>query len=287
MSLDVSFGASTWLWTSPFSTASAEELFPKIAAMGFDAVEIAVEDPSLIDGRAVASALSKHGLKAIVCGAFGPDRDLTHDDPAVHRACLDYIRDCLDLCVDLNAGFVGGPMYSAVGKARMVPPEQRRREWELAVINLRIACDLAAERGKLIGIEPLNRFESDLVNTSSDAVRMINDIGHPAARIVLDGFHMNIEERNIFDAITAAGDRLVHLQVSENYRGTPGTGQTRWDEYRRGLEAIGYRGCVSIESFTTDNQSLAGAVCFWRPMAESQDAFASQGIAFLRQWASE
>ena len=158
---------------------------------------------------------------------------------------------------------------------------------ELAVNNLRIACDLAAERGKLIGIEPLNRFESDLVNTSSDAVRMINDIGHPAARIVLDGFHMNIEERNIFDAITAAGDKLIHLQVSENYRGTPGTGQTRWDEYRRGLEAINYNGCVSIESFTTDNQSLAGAVCFWRQMAESQDAFASDGLAFLRQWAAE
>jgi D-psicose/D-tagatose/L-ribulose 3-epimerase len=283
MSLDVSFGVSTWLWTSPFTTTSAEELFPKISAMGFDAVEIAVEDPSLIDGRAVASALSKHGLKAIVCGAFGPDRDLTHDDPAVHRACLDYIRDCLDLCIDLNAGFVGGPMYSAVGKARMVPPEQRRREWELAVKNLHIACDLAAERGKLIGIEPLNRFESDLVNTAADAVRLIEDIGHPAARIVLDGFHMNIEERNIFDAITAAGDRLVHLQVSENYRGTPGTGQTRWDEYRRGLEAIGYRGCVSIESFTTDNQSLAGAVCFWRPMAESQDAFASDGLPFTEE----
>lgn len=287
MSLDVTFGASTWLWTSPFTTASAEELFPKIAGMGFDAVEIAVEDPSLIDGRAVASALSSHGLKAIICGAFGPDRDLTHDDPAVHRNCLDYIRACIDLCVELDGAFLGGPMYSAVGKARMVPPDQRRREWELAVNNLRIACDIAAERGKLIGIEPLNRFESDLVNTAADAVRMINDIGHPAARIVLDGFHMNIEERDIFDAITTAGDRLVHLQVSENYRGTPGTGQTRWDEYRRGLQAINYNGCVSIESFTTDNRSLAGAVCFWRPMAESQDAFASDGLAFLRQWASE
>jgi D-psicose/D-tagatose/L-ribulose 3-epimerase len=286
MSLDVTFGASTWLWTSPFSTASAEELFPKIAEMGFDAVEIAVEDPKLIDGPAVAAALNKHGLKPIVCGAFGPDRDLTHDDPAVHRNCLDYIRDCLDLCITLDAGFVGGPMYSAVGKARMVPPAQRRSEWELAVRNLRIACDLAAERGKLIAIEPLNRFESDLVNTSADAVRMINDINHPAARIVLDGFHMNIEERNILDAIVDAGDRLVHLQVSENYRGTPGTGQTRWDEYKRGLEAIGYKGCVSIESFTTDNRSLAGAVCFWRPMAESQDAFASEGLAFLRDWAS-
>ena len=287
MSLNVTFGASTWLWTSPFMTASAEELFSKIAAMGFDAVEIAVEDPTLIDRRAVASALSRHGLKAIICGAFGPDRDLTHEDPAVHRNCLDYIRDCLDLCVQLDAGFLGGPMYSAVGKARMVPPDQRRREWELAVNNLRIACDMAAERGKFIAIEPLNRFESDLVNTSSDAVRMIDDIGHPAARIVLDGFHMNIEERNIFDAITAAGDKLIHLQVSENYRGTPGTGQTRWDEYRRGLQAINYNGCVSIESFTTDNRSLAGAVCFWRPMADSQDAFASDGLAFLRQWAAE
>jgi D-psicose/D-tagatose/L-ribulose 3-epimerase len=287
MSLDVTFGASTWLWTSPFTTASAEELFPKIAGMGFDAVEIAVEDPSLIDGRAVASALSRHGLKAIICGAFGPDRDLTHDDPAVHRNSLDYIRACLDLCVELDGTFLGGPMYSAVGKARMVPPDQRRREWELAVNNLRIACDIAAERGKLIGIEPLNRFESDLVNTSADAVRLINDIGHPAARIVLDGFHMNIEERDIFDAITTAGNKLIHLQVSENYRGTPGTGQTRWDEYRRGLQAINYNGCVSIESFTTDNRSLAGAVCFWRPMAESQDAFASDGLAFLRQWASE
>lgn len=285
MSLDVTFGASTWLWTSPFSTASAEELFPKIATMGFDAVEIAVEDPTLIDGPAVAASLKRHGLKAIICGAFGPDRDLTHENPAVHEQCLDYIRDCLDLCIELDAGFLGGPMYSAVGKARMVPPVQRQREWELAVRNLRIACDLAAARGKLIAIEPLNRFESDLVNTSADAVRMIDDINHPAARIVLDGFHMNIEERNIFDAITVAGNRLVHLQVSENYRGTPGTGQTRWDEYKKGLEAIGYKGCVSIESFTTDNQSLAGAVCFWRPMAESQDAFASEGLAFLREWA--
>jgi D-psicose/D-tagatose/L-ribulose 3-epimerase len=168
----------------------------------------------------------------------------------------------------------------------MVPPEQRQGEWELAVRNLRIACDMAAARGKLIAIEPLNRFESDLVNTAADAVRLINDIDHPAARIVLDGFHMNIEERNIFDAITTVGDRLIHLQVSENYRGTPGTGQTRWDEYRRGLEAIGYKGCVSIESFTTDNRSLAGAVCFWRPMAESQDAFATEGLAYLRAWAS-
>jgi D-psicose/D-tagatose/L-ribulose 3-epimerase len=79
---------------------------------------------------------------------------------------------------------------------------------------------------------------------------------------------------------------LVHVQVSENYRGTPGTGQTRWDAYRRGLEAINYSGTVTIESFTPENKELAGAVCFWHPMAESQDGFASDGLRFLKQWAS-
>ena len=145
---------------------------------------------------------------------------------------------------------------------------------------------MAAARGLQIALEPLNRFESDLVNTAEDALRLINDINHPAAQIMLDGFHMNIEERDIEKAIIAAGDKLIHIQVSENYRGTPGTGQTRWDAYKKGLEAINYKGTVTIESFTPENRELAGAVCFWHPMAESQDGFASEGIRFLKEWAS-
>ena len=284
MSLDISIGVSTWLWTSPFSTATAETLFPKIASMGFDAVEIAVEDPALVDVKAVKAILDSCGLKALVCGAFGPSRDLTHEDPAVHAECFSYIEACLDICNGLGASFFAGPMYSAVGKARMVAAEQRKREWSLAVSNLGKVCEMAASRGLMVALEPLNRFESDLINTSADVMRLIGDIGHPAAGVGLDGFHMNIEERDIVQAIKTAGDRLIHLQVSENYRGTPGTGQTRWDDYRNGLESIGYKGAVSIESFTTDNRSLAGAVCFWRPMAESQDAFAREGLRFLREW---
>jgi D-psicose/D-tagatose/L-ribulose 3-epimerase len=137
-----------------------------------------------------------------------------------------------------------------------------------------------------IALEPLNRFESDLVNNVDDVKRLIADINHPAAGVMLDGFHMNIEERDVEAAIIKAGDQLLHMQVSENYRGTPGTGQTRWDAYRRGLEAINYQGVVSIESFTTENQELAGAVCFWRPMAESQDGFATDGLKFLKEWGS-
>ena len=284
MSLSIKYGVSTWLWESPFSTASIHELFPKISKMGFDVVEIAVEDPSLIDINEVKKGLQQYNLGVVICGAFGPGRDLTSEDEVLHKNCFSYLEKCFDFCVELGTGFVGGPMYSAVGKARMVSPEQRKREWELAVKNLRIVCTMAEARGLQIALEPLNRFESDLVNTIDDVLRLIDDVNHPAAAVMLDSFHMNIEERSLEQAVVKAGEKLIHLQVSENYRGTPGTGQTRWDELRRGLEIINYNGTVSIESFTPDNKELAGAVCFWHPMAENQDDFASCGLRFLRNW---
>jgi D-psicose/D-tagatose/L-ribulose 3-epimerase len=241
-----------------------------------------VEYPELIDANAVKQALREYDLQAVVCAAFGPTRDLTSEDPAIHKNCFNYISACFDLCNAWQTSFLAGPMYSAVGKARMVPDNQRKQEWQLAVNNLRIVSEMAGERGLEIALEPLNRFESDLVNTAADVIRLVNDIDHPAAKIILDGFHMNIEERDVEQAIISTGDKLIHFQVSENYRGTPGTGQTRWDAYRRGLEAINYKGVVSIESFTPENKELAGAVCFWHPMAESQDQFASEGLGFLK-----
>lgn len=280
--MQVTFGVSTWLWASPFTTETTS-LFPKIKSMGYDAVEIPVEDPEKIDAQKVSAALRQHGLQAVVCGAFGPGRDLTHDDPAVHQQCLTYITQCLDLCNAWDAAFFAGPMYSAVGKARMVPPEQRKQEWERAVTNIGKVCRLAQERGLAIALEPLNRFESDLVNTAEDVMRLIADVNHPAAKVLLDGFHMAIEERDLEQAVTTAGDKLIHVQVSENYRGTPGTGQTPWHALKKGLEKVGYRGVVSIESFTPEIKTLAGAVCIWKNLAPSQDGFAADGITFLKK----
>ncbi len=286
MGLQVDLGVSTWLWTSPFSTDDAEALFAKIAGLGYQVVEIAVEDPDLIDVAAVRKALADHGLRGIICGAFGPTRDLTSDDESLQRTGMAYIERCLDVTNAIGARFFAGPMYAAVGKARMVSPEQRTIEWQRAVTNLRKVCDMAEARGLEIALEPLNRFESDLINNVDDLLRLIDDINHPAAKICLDMFHMNIEEPDPEEAIRRAGDKLVHVQVSENYRGTPGTGNASWGAYYRGLQAIGYRGAVSIESFTPVNKELAAAVCIWRDLAESQDQFASEGYAFLEKWAA-
>lgn len=280
--MNITFGVSTWLWTSPF-TSETVSLFPKIKTMGYDAVEIPVEYPEKINAKEVKGALDANGLKAIVCGAFGPTRDLTHDDPAVHENCFAYIRECLDFCNAWDAKFFAGPMYSAVGKARMVSPEQRKVEWSRAVTNIHKASVLAHDRGLAIALEPLNRFESDLINTAEDVLRLVHEVSHPAAKVMLDGFHMAIEERNLEQAVTLAGDLLIHVQVSENYRGTPGTGQTQWDSLKRGLKNIHYQGAISIESFTPEIQELAGAVCIWKNLADNQDAFAQDGLHFLKK----
>ncbi|MFC4871702.1 sugar phosphate isomerase/epimerase family protein [Negadavirga shengliensis] len=284
MSLNITLGVSTWLWTSPFTTETTA-LFGKIKQMGYDAVEIPVEDPALLEADKVKQALEENGLKPVVCGAFGTSRDLTNEDPSFHKISFDYIEQCFQVSSELGAKFVAGPMYSAVGKARLISPEQKKKEWDLAVNNLYKVCQMAEKYGQEIALEPLNRFETDLINNAEDLMKLIGDINHPAAKVLLDAFHMNIEEPDIERAFSQVGDKLIHVQVSENYRGTPGTGQTRWDAYKRGLEKINYTGTVSIESFTPEIKELAGAVCIWRPLAESQDGFAAEGFQFLKKWA--
>ena len=286
MALNVKFGVSTWLWASPFNNQTLS-LFPKIKEFGYDVVEIPVEDPSLIDVSEVKKALNDNGLEAVICGAFGTSRDLTNEDSSYHKTSFDYLNECFEISASLGCKFVAGPMYSAVGKARLVSPEQRKIEWDRAVGNLRIVCENARKSGLNIALETLNRFETDLINTTEELMQLIKDINEPEAKVILDGFHMSIEEPDPEAAIRLAGDKLIHFQVSENYRGTPGTGQTPWDAYKRGLEAIDYQGVISIESFTPQVKELAGAVCIWKPLAPSQDSFAKNGLEFLKNWAGK
>jgi D-psicose/D-tagatose/L-ribulose 3-epimerase len=284
MSLNVKLGVSSWLWTSPFGSEDAAGLFSKVAKMGYDFIEIAVEDPGLIHVPTIKRELANNNLSVNICGAFGPTRDLTNESSAVVQTGFDYINSCLDICAELGVSFFAGPMYSAVGKARMIPEAQRTIEWNRAVENLRKVCEEAQSRNLEIALEPLNRFESDLINNVDDVLRLIQDIDHPAAKICLDMFHMNIEEPDPEAAIIKAKDKLVHVQVSENYRGIPGTGNANWDAYYRGLNAINYQSGVAIESFTPENKELAAAVCIWRNLASDQDTFGSEGISFLKKW---
>lgn len=282
MAAQLQYGVSTWLWESPFTTNSIA-LFPKIKSMGFDVVEIPVEDANLIDIKTVKQALKDNDLRPTLCGVFGPTKDFTSDDVSLHENCFQYIEKCFEIGGCLGVDFLAGPMYSAVGKARMVSEEQRKIEWERAVTNLSKVCEMGKRFGQSIALEPLNRFESDLVNTAEDVMRLVSDINHEKAKVLLDGFHMTIEEKNIREAINTVGDKLIHVQVSENHRGIPGTGLSPWKEFKLGLEDVEYKGAMVIESFTPEIKELAGAVCIWKHLANSQDDFASEGINFLKK----
>jgi D-psicose/D-tagatose/L-ribulose 3-epimerase len=276
------FGANTFIWTSPFSSDDLS-LLHKIKRMGFEVLELAIEDPSTIDVPALKLALSDAGLSAIVCGAFGPDRDLSHADAAVRESAAAYIRVLIDTAVALGSPIISGPAYGAVGKVPAASEELRRAERSRSAEALRPLAAYAAERNVRLALEPLNRFETDLINTAEQALSYIREVGAPNVGLHLDTFHMHLEEKSIEGAIRLAGERLFHVHACENDRGVPGSGQVHWSELASGLKKINYRGAVVIESFTPEVKSIARAVCIWRKIAPDQDAIAREGLAFLRR----
>jgi D-psicose/D-tagatose/L-ribulose 3-epimerase len=174
-------------------------------------------------------------------------------------------------------------MYSSVGKRRQVPDKQRKQEWDRAVKGVQKAGKMAADSGVTLGIEPINRFEIDLINTSEQVLRFVKEVGLKNVGIHLDTFHVNIEDKSFYKAITTAGKRLVHLHVCENDRGAPGTGLINWKEVAKALKEIGYNGNAVIESFTPECKTIAAAAAIWRPLAPSQDWLAREGLKFLRK----
>lgn len=277
------FGVSTFLWKSPFTTNSFD-LIPKIKEMGFDIIEIAVEKADLIDWVRLKELVNEVGLKVTISGAFGADRDISSMDPMIRKNGLKYITDCIKIAHDMDSPVFGGPVYSAVGKTRFVSEEQKRRERDWCVENLVLAGGIAADYGVIIGVEPLNRFETDMINTADQAILLVNDIASPNVKIQLDTFHCNIEEKSIPDAIRRVGKNLLcHVQANESDRGTPGTGNLDWVGIGQALIDIDYDKAIVIETFGEVSEEIARAASIWRPLAGSSDEIATEGLAFYKK----
>lgn len=277
------FGASTFIWVSPFSTANID-LLTKVKNMGYDIIEIAVEDTRIIDWKLIKDTARDLGLKITISGAFGPERDISSTDPAFREIGKQYIIDCIRIAEQMDSPVFGGPLYSAVGKTRIVSAEQKKQEREWCVDILREVSQIAGNCGVTLGLEPLNRFETDMVNTVDQALSILDEVGNPNLKIVLDTFHSNIEEKDIPATIRKIGkDLLCHVQGNESDRGTPGTGHLEWQGIQEALTEIGYDGAVVIETFGQPSKELARAACIWRPLANNADELAEEGLAFYQK----
>lgn len=277
----IPLGLSTFVLASPFSDADVS-VFEKVAGWGYDHVEVCLEDPTRLSARTVARAASDAGLSVLVCGAFGPDRDVSHSDPVQGAQGVEYLRECVDFAAEVGSPLVSGPMYAATGQARLLERAQREAQWERAVSGLREVGMYSETVGVRLAVEPLNRFETDLVNTVEQGLRLCADIGLDNVGLMLDTFHMNIEEKSVPEAILTAGPRLFNFQASENDRGTPGSGHIPWTEAVDALRRIGYPGGVVVESFLPTVKEIARAVSMWRPVASSMDALAADAATYLR-----
>jgi D-psicose/D-tagatose/L-ribulose 3-epimerase len=258
-------------------------LAERVRRLGFDVLEVCIEDPDLVTSGALAAARERTGVMFSVCGAFGPDRDLAHADAGPRENAAAYLDRLVGLAAAAGSPHVCGPMYSAVGKEPASDSSERELQWDRARAGLAAAAERAAAQGVRLAVEPLNRYETDLVNTVQQGLALCESTGAGNVGLLLDTYHLNIEEKSVGGAIRAAGDRLFHFHACENDRGTPGTGRVPWAETFEALREIGYSGQVVIESFTPAVKEIARAVSLWRPLDAEGDALASAGLRFLTE----
>jgi D-psicose/D-tagatose/L-ribulose 3-epimerase len=277
------FGVNTWVWTSPLTNVELEKLAPHVAGMGFDWIEIPLESLDDIDPALAAATIQEYGLGVSTCAAMGPDRDLIHPDESIRLNGMNYVRGAILATQELGATNLVGPIYSAVGRTWQSTAEERSRDTDLLVSQLCSLAEYAGEHGVVLCIEPLNRFETSFINLTAQAIEVIDRVDHASCQILLDTFHMNIEEKSLGDAIRAAGPRLKHVHTCENDRGAPGSGNVAWSEVATALKDIHYDGPLVIESFTSKVQSIARAAAIWRNLAPTQDALAQDGLRFLKK----
>jgi D-psicose/D-tagatose/L-ribulose 3-epimerase len=276
------FGINTFLFECPF-TNTTTRFFPQFTKWGFETVEISIEDFGHIDPVYVREQLANNRL---ACGSvapcFGPEKDL-RGEPAQQKAGIEFLHRVIDRMVELDCPTMAGVVYSVVGRADAVPEREKQRQWKTVAKNLRQVARYAEDRGKVVAMEAINRFETDFINTCEQGLRMIQDVGSPALKLHLDTFHMNIEEKDAAAAIRAAGSHLGHFHACGSDRGTPGGDEIDWPSIARALKAVRYEGDVVIESFSSRFQALAKAASIWRKIEADEEEIAWKGVQFLKK----
>ena len=274
------FGVNTFLWTGDFSSKDFA-ILPQIREHGFDGAEISLFRPAEFDAASVRRALSENQLEATVCSVLTPGLSLISDDAAVRSKTRTHLAACVKATAEAGAKLIAGPLYSPVGYL----PGRRRTadEWKWAVDGYQEVGPTLKDYGVEVGIEPLNRFETFFLNTTADAIRLCEEIGHPNVGILWDTFHANIEEKSLGEALRSAGKYVKHIHTCENDRGIPGSGHVGWPEVFDAIRTLGYDRWLTIESFGFAIGDLAAAASIWRDLASTPDEIAWNGIKFLKE----
>jgi D-psicose/D-tagatose/L-ribulose 3-epimerase len=275
----IKIGFNTLAWTAVMS----DDQFPlldRLKEIGYDGVECFIGAPDDKAYRRFGDHARQLGLGTTAVFVVGKDENPVDPSPAVRQRALDRIKWGIDRAHDMGAGLFCGPLHSAHTVFTRQAPQDV--EYARAAEVLRAAGEHADGAGITLGLEALNRFECYLCNTMAQLKRLVDEAAHPRVRAMYDTHHANIEEKKHIDAIRAIAPVLAHVHISENDRGTPGSGHVQWDENFSALADIGYQGWMTIEAFSRNDPDFANAIGVWREYDDPWE-IAIKGIAFIKE----
>ena len=231
------------------------------------------------------------GLGLSANGGFGPETDIASDDPAVRRRGIELAKRIIEGLSRMDITSWSGVVY---GAWKMLPApgsiftaDHKKQAWEHSVNSLKEILRTAGDYQVTLSLEVVNRYEHYLLNTAEEGVRMAEETESGFCKVLLDSFHMNIEETSFYEPVIAAGSRLRHIHMTESDRGMLGEGNVRWDDLFRGLQEIDFNGNLVLENFSNSVPGMAEAVSLWRPSKYNADALAKGSLAFMRKMARE
>jgi D-psicose/D-tagatose/L-ribulose 3-epimerase len=277
-------GMNLLLWTAKVGEAHFP-LLERLKKVGFDGVEIPVFEGTSAEYKALGAALRDNGLAATAVTVMNAETNPISADRTIRQAARDRLRWVLDRSAEFGAEVLCGPLHSALGVFSGTGPteEERRHGIEFFRETARHAETVKVQ----LAVEYLNRFENYFLTTAADTVRLMEAVDHPSCGMMWDTFHAHIEEKSAAP-IEAIQHRLVHVHISENDRGTPGTGQIHWRQNFAALRRIHYDRWLVIEAFGRALPDLAAATRVWRDLFSDPDELCVEGLAFIRkQWQAE
>lgn len=270
-------GIHAYAWTGEWNNEQLD-LINRAKKLGMDFIELPLMVLEKFDSKAISERLRDQDLGSCTSTVLLGDTDITSENPEIRKKGVDFLKNCVKATSEIGATNFSGVIYSQ--HIRQLDGRPTEREYKWSADALREVADFADGFGVVIGLEPVNRYETFLVNTCEQALMLKEMIGRNNIKIHLDTYHMNIEEKSYYDATIKAGKDLIHYHLCENDRGIPGTGLVNWDEIFRALAEINYTGYAALESFVdcTDNMNT----WVWRQLAKDGDTLVTQGTEFIR-----
>ncbi|NEU69805.1 sugar phosphate isomerase/epimerase [Spirosoma agri] len=268
-----------FVWTMSMDEDLSDTL-SFLKTSGFEFVEIPINDTNVDKWTRIGQQLAELGLGVQACTLCGPEYSLISADESVRRAGIDYLKSIVDCASLAGATILMGPFYA--GFKAFTGKPATADEWAWSVAGMREVAEHAQTKGVLLAMEYLNRFETYLLTCADELVRYVEAVDHPNCGAAFDTFHANMEEKNIGDALRKVAPYLMHVQISENDRSTPGHGHINFDDVFSALQEVEYTGPIAIEAFGPNPPALAAATHIFRPMFESPEQLAVDGLAFIK-----